>query len=289
MARRNDWGAVYGNQQKILRALSDIDGIFLGGGTAVQCYTLQQRYRESEDLDFFADHEMGTKESAKIRRMMVERLRRAGITVLNEVLTEQKTHRISCGFEDNDEVIKIELLDFTAARYGGLGFVTHEDFPRIENHYNLLLYKLKALCDRTDTVKDLFDIYFIFKTLGPLNERDMLTDLKMKFEETTGYAYSEKELIAALDVENRNWDIVPTETTKKYWHDMQTAVDDFRREFRNALLDADSDTFDFTYESYLKKKAAETGQTEADFLDVFERNPFIEMECRKRLQGENRQ
>jgi len=285
MARRNDWGKVYENQKKILSVFSDIEDIFLGGGTAVQCYTLSKPYRESEDLDFFADHEMGTKESAIVKRLMVDRLRKVGITILNDVFTEQKTHRISCEFEDNDEVIKIELLDFTAERYGDLNFIVHPDFPRIENNYNLLLYKLKALCDRTDTIKDLFDIYFIFKDLGEINQRDMLMDLKLKFEETTGYVYSEKELLVALDVEQRNWDIVPTAITKKYWHSIQTAVDGFRKEFQKTLLNPDLETMDFTYKTYLKKEAEEAGVTQEDFLDVFETNPFIEMECRQVLHG----
>lgn len=281
MSRRNDWGTVYENQRKILKILCDIDEIFLGGGTAIQCYTLSHQYRESEDLDFFADHEMGKKESAKIKRMMVDRLRTEGIDILNDIVTEQGTHRITCGFEENNEVIKIELLDFTAQRYGDLSFIIHEDFPRIENNYNLLLYKLKALCDRTDTVKDLFDIYFIFKELGAVNEREMLTNFRQKFEETTGYVYSEKELITALNITNRIWDIVPAETTKTYWHDIQTAVDDFRQEFLKTLINPDSNTLDFTYESYLKKMTDETGQSKEDFLDIFEKNPFIEMQCRK--------
>lgn len=281
MTRRNDWKAVYENQQKILTVFSDIDDIFLAGGTAVQCYTLSERYRESEDLDFFANHEMGTKESARIKRLMIERLRKADIPILNDVFTEQKTHRITCGFDENDEVIKIELLDFTADRFHDMSFIAHKDFPRIENNYNLLLYKLKALCDRTDTIKDLFDIYFLFKELGVISEHEMLTDLKLKFQETTGYIYSEKELLAALDVENRRWDIVPTETTKQYWHDIQMAVEAFRMEFQRALLNPDTDDLDFTFETYLHREAKTAGVDPEDFIDVFETNSFIEMQCRK--------
>ncbi len=280
MNKRNSWGSVYQNQKKILNAFSDIEGIFLAGGTAVQCYSISQRYRESEDLDFFADHEMGVKESAKIKRLMVERLKKADITVINDVLTEQKTHRISCGFNENDEVIKVELFDFTAGRFKDFAFLSHEDFPRMENPYNLLLYKLKALCDRTDTIKDLFDLYFIFKKLGPISEAEMLMNLKLKFEETTGYIYSEKELLRALDVENRKWDIIPTDTTKQYWYDMQMAVENFRMEFQKALLNPDSDTLDFTFETYVKREAKKAGVAVEDFIDVFETNAFVEMMCR---------
>jgi predicted nucleotidyltransferase component of viral defense system len=49
-----------------LATLKEIDEIFLAGGTAVQCYLLSQKYRESEDLDFFVESEMSSKESAKL-------------------------------------------------------------------------------------------------------------------------------------------------------------------------------------------------------------------------------
>ncbi|MBN2896754.1 MAG: nucleotidyl transferase AbiEii/AbiGii toxin family protein [Campylobacterales bacterium] len=284
--KRNDWNAVYANQRKILKALWDVEELILGGGTAVQCYTIPQKYRESEDLDLFADHEMGPKESAKIKRELVSKLRQSGIAIESELLTEQGTHRISCAFEENEEVIKIELLDFTAQRFGDLAFVVHSDFPRIENNYNLLLYKLKALCDRSDTIKDLFDLYFILTRLAPVDIKGMLSDLRQKFEETTGYIYSEKELIAALSVKNRNWDIVPTEITERYWHDLQTAVDEFRQAFLRALIDPEVATLDFTYKSYLKRNAELNGVTEEEFLDIFEMNPFIEMECRTYLNSE---
>lgn len=281
MMYRNDWDAVYLNQQKILEVLSDIDGIFLAGGTAVQCYILPRRYRESEDLDFFTDHAMSPGESAKISRLMTDNIRRTeGMEVFNIERTEQGTHRLSCGVDGNDEVIKVELLDFTAARYGDKSFIVHPDYPRIENDYNLLLYKLKALCDRIDTIKDLFDIYFLFKTLKPIDLKEMLMDLRLKFEETTGYIYSEKELLKALDVSNRNWDIVPTEVTKEYWEPIKEAVDAFRLGMIEILLDPQVDVLDFTYETYLEKMAAENGCTKEEFLDFFESNAFIEHECR---------
>jgi len=279
--RRNDWESVYENQRRLLSALADIDEIFLGGGTALQCYVLPEKYRESEDLDFFFDHFAGKQESARVKRLMVERLRSTpGITIINDVMTEQGTQRIACGFDANDEVVKIELLDFTAARYGDLNFIAHADFPRIENYYNLLLYKLKALHDRKDTVKDLFDLYFIFKEIGSINIRNMLEDWNLKFAETTGYAYSEKELLEAFNVANRLWDIVPTSIARAYWDDIKTAVEDFRRAFIDAILSPETETLDFTFKTYLQMRAEENGVTQAEFLDFFETNAFIEMRCR---------
>ena len=64
-------------------------------------------------------------------------------------------------FKENDEIIKIELLNFTCCRLKDFSFINSDIF-RTENLYNLLLYKLKALCDRPDTIKDLFDLYFSY-------------------------------------------------------------------------------------------------------------------------------
>jgi hypothetical protein len=81
---------------------------------------------------------------------------------IRHIYTEDGTHRIFCTIVGLEELIKIELLNFTADRLGDLTYIKHEDFPRIENYYNLLLYKLKAFCDRTDTIKDIFDISIFF-------------------------------------------------------------------------------------------------------------------------------
>lgn len=278
--RRNDWGAVYDNQKKVLAALNPIEEIFLGGGTAIQYYVLKQRYRESEDLDFFVDHKMQKGERASISRKMINCLRGAGIEIDHNLTTEQGTIRIFCGFRDNDEQIKIELLDFTTERFGDLSYIEHHDFPRIENAYNLLLYKLKALHDRQDTVKDLFDIFFLFKVLGAVNTKEMLTDLNLKFEETTNYNYREKEVLKAFSVKRREWDIIPSEVTLSNWQHVKIAVEDFRKAFLSEFLNPESETLDFTYATYLKQNALKEEVTEEEYLDVFETNRFIEKECR---------
>ena len=165
-----NWAEVYKNQKIILKILQPIDEIFLAGGTAVQCYLLPQKYRESEDLDLFVAYELSSKECAKLARIIIENLSKSKkIGNIRHKRIEDGTHRIFCSIKDSDEIIKLELLNFTADRFGELEFVTDVDFPRIENAYNLLLYKLKAFCDRTDTIKDLFDIYFLFKVLKPIN------------------------------------------------------------------------------------------------------------------------
>jgi len=69
-----NWDEVYKNQKIILQTLEEIDEIFLAGGTAVQCYLLPKRYRESEDLDFFVEREMSSKESAKLARTIIKML-----------------------------------------------------------------------------------------------------------------------------------------------------------------------------------------------------------------------
>jgi len=274
------WKEVYYNQKIVLRTLQNIDEIFLAGGTAVQCYLLSEKYRESEDLDFFIPYEMETKECASLSRKIVDTLRsNKSLHDIRHIKTEDGTHRIFCNVENNSEIIKIELLNFTADRLGDLTFLSHKDFPRIENHYNILLYKLKALCDRTDTVKDLFDIYFLFKQLEPINLKEMLLDLEFKFLETTGYVYNIESLINALNI-TRRWDITLLDDGQANYA-MKEAVINFQNDFANTLLLA-PELLDFSYATYLKEKMKENEcDTVDDYLSIYENNTFIEKECRK--------
>ena len=74
MLSRN-WSEVYAGQKIILEILSSVENIFLAGGTALQCYLLPQKRRESEDLDFFIDHELRSKGAATLSRKMIKKLR----------------------------------------------------------------------------------------------------------------------------------------------------------------------------------------------------------------------
>jgi len=276
---RSSWDEVYKNQKVILNTIKDIDEIFLAGGTAVQCYLLPKRYRESEDLDLFVESEMSSKESAKLARTIIKTLgKNEEIYNIRHKHTEDGTHRIFCAIKGSSEIIKIELLNFTADRFGDLEFIEHKDFPRIENSYNLLLYKLKALCDRTDTIKDLFDIYFLFKVLDPINLKQILLDLEFKFLETTGYVYNTETLINALNI-TRRWDIVLT-VEKSLEYAMKEAIVAFQNDFATQLLLA-PDELDLSYERYVKEKIEENGCDSVDnYLSFFEENLFLEKEIR---------
>lgn len=276
---RSNWDEVYANQKIILHTLKEIDEIFLAGGTAVQCYLLATKYRESEDLDFFVDHEMSAKESSKLARKVIAVLsKNKQFHSLRHKKTEDGTHRIFCAIDDTSEIIKIELLNFTTDRFGDLDFCMHKDFPRIENPYNLLLYKLKALCDRTDTIKDLFDIYFLFKILKSINLKQMLLDLEFKFLETTGYVYNIETIVNALNI-TRRWDIVLTGDTKIQYA-MKEAIVSFQNDFASTLLLAPK-VLDFSYETYLNRKMKENACEKVDdYLSFFEENEFVEREIR---------
>ena len=275
----HNWNEVYKNQKIILTTLREIDEIFLAGGTAVQCYLLPRKYRESEDLDLFVESEMSSKEIAKLARTIIKTLsQNRQLHDIRHKHTEDGTHRIFCTVEGSSEIIKIELLNFTADRFGDLAFVEHEDFPRIENPYNLLLYKLKALCDRTDTIKDLFDIYFLFKVLKPINLKQMLLDLEFKFLETTGYVYNTETLINTLNI-TRRWDIVLSVEDSLHYA-MKEAVVAFQNDFATQLLLA-PDELDFSYERYVKEKMEENRCDSVDnYLTFFEENLFLEKEIR---------
>ena len=51
---REDWDAVYLNQDRILNSLKGLESdIFMAGGTGLHRFVLDKPYRHSEDLDFF--------------------------------------------------------------------------------------------------------------------------------------------------------------------------------------------------------------------------------------------
>ena len=163
------------------------------------------------------------------------------------------------------------------------GVVTLEPYekPKTDDPYNLLLYKLKALCDRTDTIKDLFDIYFLFKILKPINLNQMLLDLEFKFLETTGYVYNAETIINALNI-TRRWDIVLTGEAKMHYA-MKEAIIAFQNDFANTLLLAPKE-LDFSYETYLKKQMEKNNCSTVDeYLSFFEENAFIEYEIKRNV------
>lgn len=280
-----NWDEVYSGQKSILRILSKTEDIFLAGGTALQCYILPNKWRESDDLDFFLDHELTEKESAKLSRQMVKRLEEdEAINEVRHVYTEDGTHRLFCSVVGLDEIIKVELLNFTADRFGDKTYIVHEDFPRIENHYNLLLYKLKALCDRTDTIKDLFDIYFLFKELEPVKIKTLFSNLEMKFLETTGYVYNVQSVVNALKAPRR-WDIILTGDEQMH-HPMKEAIKNFQNDFSCVVLDTTTEILDFSYETYLKDKVIQFDcDSSENYLSFYEENAFIEQECRRYLES----
>jgi len=168
-------------------------------------------------------------------------------------------------------------------REGGLSLEVYER-PKTDDAYNLLLYKLKALCDRTDTIKDLFDIYFLFKVLKPINLKQMLLDLEFKFLETTGYVYNTETLINALNITQR-WDIVLAEEESLHYA-MKEAIVSFQNDFATQLLLAPKE-LDFSYEKYVQEKMEINGCDNVDdYLVFFEENGFLEREI-KLLEGKN--
>ena len=51
---RDNWDAVFENQDRILKQLKPLENeMFLAGGTGLQRFVLPKAYRHSEDLDFF--------------------------------------------------------------------------------------------------------------------------------------------------------------------------------------------------------------------------------------------
>ncbi len=95
-----------------------------------------------------------------------------------------------------------------------------------------MLYKLKALYDRPDTIKDLFDLYFIFRDLPPVNVCELLSDLNTKFEDAIGLRYELKHLISALE-HDLKWDIEISDIAHPY--DLKKEIESFQRTLHDTL------------------------------------------------------
>lgn len=277
---RNDWAAVYRGQELILDVCRGIEPLIFGGGTAIHRCVLSKERRESEDIDFFIDHICGSSESSRYA-MEIRKAFAAypQINVLNYAFRpEEKSHRFACIVEGSDEVIKVELLDFTGGRFGDESFITSSLYPRVENRYNLILYKLKALSDRTDTIKDLYDLYFLFREhKKPIDTRTLFFDLDMKFKAATGYEYGAAEIVKALEAKHRQWDIIPKNVYDSNSDLILNAIYDFRDELVNALTDPFIEHIDLSFERYVQNRVEALGfdATIEEYLDIIEPNSFI--------------
>ena len=191
-------------------------------------------------------------------------------------IKDEKAYRMFYSFKDNDEIIKIELLNFTCCRLKDLTFGNNDIF-RTENIYNLLLYKLKALCDRPDTIKDLFDLYFILRDLKEVDIKTLIEDINKKVEDAIGIKYSKDNIISSLN-HRLEWDIEIGEHIN-HLHGLKLEIDLFQKELKNAFLQ--NDILDFSYHTKIKNKALEFGLDKNDYIDAIEDNQFLVEEWNK--------
>ncbi|MGB7403730.1 MAG: nucleotidyl transferase AbiEii/AbiGii toxin family protein [Arcobacter sp.] len=270
---RNDWSSVFKNQDKILEQLKPLNNkIFLAGGTGLQRFVLPASYRHSEDLDFFMEKLCDKVELDEIKNEIVELMSKLPDAKLIDIkwIKDELSWRMFYDFEDNDEIVKIEILNFTCSRVKDVTFKNKELF-RTENLYNLLLYKLKALCDRPDTIKDLFDLYFILRDLKEVNISSLIKDINRKFKDAIGIEYSKENIVNALS-HRLDWDIEIGEQIK-HLHGLKLEIDSFQEELKNTF---ENDTIlNFSYQTRIRAKAQKFDLNENDYIDVVEDNEFI--------------
>ncbi len=280
---RDDWNAVYLNQDRILRSLKNLENeIFLAGGTGLHRFILPRIYRHSEDLDFFFPKLQEKNHVFKIGEQITKYIQTIPGASVEQIyrVKEENSFRLWCRFKDNDEIIKVELLNFTSDRIKDSSFIT-QPF-KIENLYNILLYKLKALCDRPDTIKDLFDLYFIFRDLPPINVCELLSDLNTKFEDAIGLRYELKDLIQALEYDLK-WNIEIADIA--YPYDLKEEINTFQKLLHDSLKN--ENLLDFSYNKRIQNNAAKYNLDKKSYLeliDLFDENAFWVNEVRMNLQ-----
>ena len=263
---REDWKAVYTNQDRILQGLKSLeDEIFLAGGTGLQRFVLPRAYRHSEDLDFFFPAFVEKSLALATGKKMVELIGKIPGASIEQSrwIKDEGSYRLWCRFDDNEEIVKVELLNFTCARLKDTAFIS-KPF-RTENPYNLMLYKLKALCDRPDTIKDLFDLYFIFRRLPALNTEEVIADLNTKFEKAIDIRYEKTHLIRALE-QRLKWDIEIADITHPY--DLKLEIESFQSKLHDALQN--DEILDFSDTTRIRQNAAKFCLDEKSYLELIE-------------------
>lgn len=268
---RENWEEVFKNQDKILKQLKTLDNkIFLAGGTGLQRFALSQAYRNSEDLDFFFPKLCGKKEMDSIKDNILKQMAKIAILENIKWIKDEKSWRMWFRFKENSEVIKLEILNFTCKRVKDLSFTSKNIF-KTENLYNILLYKIKALCDRADTIKDLFDIYFILRVFPKLKISTLLNDVNIKFEKAIGIKYSKENIINSLK-HNLAWDIeIDAKITHIY--DLKLEIEWFQEALKEAF--ENREFLEFAYKSRISKKAQTFGITPDEYIEVLEENQFL--------------
>lgn len=270
---RDDWDSVFNNQDKILQQLKPLNAkMFLAGGTGLQRFVLPIAYRHSEDLDFFLEKLCDKTELDEIKNEIVELMKKLPEAKLEDTrwISDEQSWRMFYSFEENDEIVKIEILNFTCSRIKDLSFLKEEMF-RTENLYNLLIYKLKALCDRPDTIKDLFDLYFILRDLKEIEIPALIDDINIKFKEAIGIEYSRKNIISALN-HRLEWDIEIGDNIN-HLHGLKQEIATFQEALRKAF--EEDETMDFSYGTKIKQKALEYDLDENDYIEYIEDNQFV--------------
>jgi len=263
---RDDWQAVYRNQDRILNGLKSLeDKIFLAGGTGLQRFVLPRLYRHSEDLDFFFSTYQEKSQALAIGTKIEELIQNIQGASIEQSrwIKDEGAYRIWCYFDDNEEIVKVELLNFTCGRLKDTKFIK-EPF-KTENIYNLLLYKLKALCDRPDTIKDLFDLYFLFRKLPAIKIEELIIDINTKFEKAIGIRYEKKHLIRSLE-HNLKWDIEIANINHP--HDLKLEIKSFQDKMLD-ILQKDKE-LDFSDTTRIKHNAAKYNLDEKSYIDLIE-------------------
>lgn len=140
---------------------------YLTGGTALSAFYL--RHRQSEDLDFFSEEDVGVEEVLRVVR---------SAPAVQEVQYERKYDR------------KIFLLRYPQARVLKVEFTTYpfrrcEAGPvvegiQVDSLRDILVNKVMALTDRRDA-KDYVDLYFAINKWPALDLDSLIGDAEAKF------------------------------------------------------------------------------------------------------------
>ena len=84
----------------------------------MQRFVLPRAYRHSEDLDFFFPSFVQKIQTLATDEKMLELIGKIPEVSIEQSrwIKDEGSYRLCCRFDDNEEIVKVELLNFTCSR-----------------------------------------------------------------------------------------------------------------------------------------------------------------------------
>jgi predicted nucleotidyltransferase component of viral defense system len=182
------------HQREILEFISKdqfvCKNFFLTGGTALAEFYYQHRL--SEDLDFFSENEVDSREVLKCVSRISNKLKPSKVS--QESLNGQEVFYFNFGKTD---FVKI---DFACFPFEHLGKFKYYNNLRISSPLDIAVNKLHAISTRSRS-RDYFDLYLCLNKI-PLSVKEIIKNYRLKFDVYISPEHIATSFVKVLDAQD---------------------------------------------------------------------------------------